>query len=133
MKYEITAKRLKEALADCGLSQQELADKSGIGKSSISHYINGANKPLNKAAYAMGNVLGVNPAWLMGLEGSKEPLIPFIKTEQGKLNESETLLLTYYRKLNGIGKKETLRYMKYLCSQEEYIKDTSLNESDKVG
>lgn len=76
MKYEITAYRLREALSDIGMSQQELADKSHIGKSSISHYINGTNEPGNKSAYQLAKVLGVNPTWLMGLDVPKHPPIP---------------------------------------------------------
>lgn len=71
MKYEITAKRIKEAMSDMGISQQELADKSKIGKSSISHYVNGTNEPGNKSAYMMSKVLNVNPGWLMGLDVPK--------------------------------------------------------------
>ena len=74
MRYELTARRLKEALSDMGMTQQELADKSGIGKSSISHYINGSNEPANKSAFEMARVLNVNPAWLMGLEVPKESI-----------------------------------------------------------
>lgn len=71
MRYELTAKRLKEAMNNLHMSQQELADKSKIGKSSISHYVNGSNEPGNKSAYAMAKVLNVNPAWLMGLDDRK--------------------------------------------------------------
>lgn len=45
MKYEETAKRLRYALQECGLSQQELASRSGVSKSSISQYINGTHTP----------------------------------------------------------------------------------------
>ena len=71
MKYEVTAKRIKEAMSDMGITQQELADKSKIGKSSISHYVNGSNEPGNKSAYMMAKVLNVNPGWLMGLDVPK--------------------------------------------------------------
>ena len=79
MKYPETARRLLEAMADAGLTQQQLSDKTlangreCVSKSSISHYVNGANEPGHKAAYAMGNVLRVNPLWLMGLDVKKEP------------------------------------------------------------
>ena len=72
MKYEITANRIREAMSDMGITQQELADMSKLGKSSISHYVNGSNEPGNKSAYVLANVLNVNPAWLMGLDAPKE-------------------------------------------------------------
>ena len=71
MRYEITARRIREAMSDMGISQQELADKAHIGKSSISHYVNGSNEPGNKSAFALAQVLKVNPAWLMGLDERK--------------------------------------------------------------
>ena len=80
MRYETTALRIREAMSDMGISQQELANRSGIGKSSISHYINGFNEPGNKSAYALSMVLGVNPSWLMGLNVPKHTA-PEQKTE----------------------------------------------------
>ena len=71
MKYALTAERIKEAMNDLHMTQQELADKSNIGKSSISHYVNGSNEPGNKSAYLLAQVLKVNPAWLMGLDAPK--------------------------------------------------------------
>lgn len=73
MKYPETAKRITHAMNSIGLSQQELSDRSRVGKSSISHYVNGSNVPGNKAAYAMANVLRVNPLWLMGLDANMLP------------------------------------------------------------
>ena len=68
MKYAETARRLLFAMAEANVSQQELSNKSGISKSSISHYVNGSNEPGNKSAYAIAHVLNVNPLWLMGLD-----------------------------------------------------------------
>lgn len=71
MTYETTAIRIREALNELNMSQQELADKSHVAKSSISHYVLGHNKPNNKSAYMIAEVLGVNPLWLMGLDVPK--------------------------------------------------------------
>lgn len=69
MKNELTAKRLQLAMENAGInSQQELADKSGVGKSSISQYINGDHAPGNISAGKMGKVLDVIPEWLMGFD-----------------------------------------------------------------
>ena len=68
MKYEETAKRLKKAMLDKGLTQQELCNQSGVTKSSISHYINGHNVPDNFQAYKLAKVLDVAPEWLMGVD-----------------------------------------------------------------
>lgn len=68
MKYEETAKRLKAAMTEKGLTQQELCNRSGVTKSSISHYINGHNVPDNFQAYKLAKVLDVAPEWLMGVD-----------------------------------------------------------------
>lgn len=99
MKYEITALRLREALRDANMTQQELADKSHIGKSSISHYINGTNEPGNKSAYQIAKVLKVNPAWLMGLDAPKynpEDVRLEIEAKISKLSEGQRHHLMEY-------------------------------------
>lgn len=68
MKNEVTAKRLQLALANAGISQQELAEKSGVNKASISQYVNGSHAPSNISSGKMGKVLNVEPLWLMGFD-----------------------------------------------------------------
>jgi len=68
MKHEETARRLRSALTKSGLSQQELAEKSGVSKASISQYINGTHIPGNKKAGMIAEVLGCSPLWLMGFD-----------------------------------------------------------------
>ena len=73
MNHPEEARRIQLALHNAGITQQELADRSGIGKASISHYVHGRNIPTNKAAYKVSLVLNVNPVWLMGFEVPMEP------------------------------------------------------------
>ena len=68
MKHEITAKRLRLALDKKGFSAQELSDKSGVSKASISQYVNGSHKPSNISAQKIGICLDVNPLWIMGFD-----------------------------------------------------------------
>lgn len=68
MKYPETAKRLRDAMNEKGIIAQELADRSGVKKASISQYINGSHKPSNQSSGAMASVLNVNPLWLMGFD-----------------------------------------------------------------
>jgi len=65
MKCEITAKRLRKALDECNMKPQELADKAGINKASVSQYLSGSHAPSNISSGKMGKVLGVEPLWLM--------------------------------------------------------------------
>lgn len=71
MKYPIIAQRLKEAMADKDMKAHELADRSGVLRSSLSQYMNGTHSITNKKAGALAEVLGVNPVWLMGFDAPK--------------------------------------------------------------
>lgn len=68
MKHQETAYRLKTALDRLNMRAQELSDRSGVAKASISQYINGTHKPSNVSAGKMAAVLDVDPLWLMGFD-----------------------------------------------------------------
>lgn len=68
MKNETTAKRLSLALSNANMKPQELADKSGVSKSSISQYVNGSHAPSNISSGKMAKILNVDPLWLMGFD-----------------------------------------------------------------
>ena len=82
MKYPVVAENFRIALAENNMTQQKLADVSGIGKSSISHYCNGSHCPDNLRAIQLAKLLKVNPLWLMGLSDNKEEV-----SEISELNE----------------------------------------------
>lgn len=63
-----TAQRIKEALELRQMKQADLAEKTGIGKSSISTYISGEYNPKQKNLYKMAKALNVSETWLMGLD-----------------------------------------------------------------
>lgn len=68
MKNEKTAKRLAIALSSANMKPQELSDRSGVSKSSISQYINGSHSPSNISSGKIAKILDVNPLWLMGFD-----------------------------------------------------------------
>lgn len=68
MKHEKTAMRLRDAMAERNIIAQDLAERSGVSKASISQYINGSHKPSNVSAGKMAEVLEVSPLWLMGFD-----------------------------------------------------------------
>lgn len=69
---KITAARFIEALKDSGMKQRVLAQKIGVNESTISHYVNGRFLPSIETANAIGAILNVQPAWLMGFDVPKE-------------------------------------------------------------
>lgn len=81
------ANRLYEALNIRGMKQIELAQKCGIGKSSISQWLHGRSKPNSENVYKLAKVLDVEEAWLMGYEN-----IPMQRTpESERIAQSLTL------------------------------------------
>ena len=64
-KKEKAARRLIGAMAKKQMRQQDLADRSGVTKSSISHYVNGQTIPDKERAFKLARVLDVTPEYLM--------------------------------------------------------------------
>ena len=69
-KFEVTSReRIKHLIETmCNGSQQEFANIVGIGKSSVSQYVNGTNFPSNIRAGQIAEAFGINPAWVMGFD-----------------------------------------------------------------
>lgn len=65
--------RLKEALKYRGMKAIELSNKTGIGKSSISDWMSGKYEAKQDKVFLLAKALGVDEAWLMGLD---VPMIP---------------------------------------------------------
>ena len=108
MKNVETAKRLSEALARASMSQQELADKSGVGKASISQYMNGTHAPGNKKAAQIAEVLNVNPLWLMGFDVPYEPDYTV-----------DDLLVETIRAMSDSEREEVREYVKFILSKRK--------------
>lgn len=87
MKYELTASRLKEALDKKGIRPQDLANRSGVSKASISQYLNGTHAPSNISSGKMARVLGVSAPWLMGYDVDPNMSTSMSAEEQAKAIE----------------------------------------------
>lgn len=60
--------RLREALNIRNMTQQELSDKTGIPKASISQYLSGYAKPKSDRIYMISSALNISEAWLLGFD-----------------------------------------------------------------
>lgn len=115
MKNEITAKRLTLALSNANIRPQELADKSGVSKASISQYVNGSHAPSNISSGKMASVLNVNPLWLMGFD------VPMTENEPQKPQPvAPPKIMTYYDQLNDFGKREATKRVQELTYFPQY-------------
>lgn len=61
---------LKEAMKIRGINQTQLAQLSGIAKSTISEYLRGKYEPKRSQIQQLAMALNVNEAWLIGLDGA---------------------------------------------------------------
>lgn len=117
MKYALTAKRLSDILAIRGMKAQELADKAGVNKASISQYINGSHKPSNLSSGKMAQILRCNPLWLMGFD---------VEMEATEMQEVQTAiskrLLAYMERLNPEGIKKLEERAEELTEMSKYTK-----------
>lgn len=122
-------KRLEIALSVRGIKPVDLAKKTGISESTISQYRSGYSKPKEARLVVIANALGVDPAWLMGLD---VPMEPRTKPSgiMGHLAEEESL---YIREIDSImcqlhedSKKRLIRYAEKLLAiqlEEDNLED----------
>jgi len=68
MKNSTFAQRLRAGLDARQMTQAELASRSKISKSSISHYLKGDWEGKQDAVYSLAQILDVSEAWLMGYD-----------------------------------------------------------------
>ena len=71
----VAALKLQKALADKGITATELSRLSGVGKSDISNYINGAYVAKQDKCFMLARALDVDPGWLM--TGDEPPVNRF--------------------------------------------------------
>ncbi len=64
--------RLREGINYAGLTQSELARRSGIHRAIISDYVRGKYEAKQDKLYELAKVLDVSEAWLMGYDVKKE-------------------------------------------------------------
>ena len=66
---ELSRERVQYIINEyCGGSRMEFCRRTGIGKSSVSQYMNGTNAPGNITASKIGDAFHLNPMWVMGFD-----------------------------------------------------------------
>ena len=91
----VFSERLKLVMTEKKLSQSDLAKITAIPKSAINQYLTDRFKPRRERTEIICRVLGVNPAWLMGLVDTRCGF-----SENGisaVLTEDEYALICVYR------------------------------------
>ena len=96
------ATRLKNALIQRGMSQSELAEKTGINFSTISSYVSGRFEPKRTPLMKLAKVLDVSPTWLAGFDVPMDAETPYYNSETGIL----TIPFISQKISAGIGEEE---------------------------
>lgn len=114
--YDKVSQRLREKMNENNIKAIELAEKTGLSRSSISQYVNGVHVPNTTAAYKIAEVLHCNPVYLMGFDvnpnANPEAVEYYVETPEGsvKLSSHDYTI-------------EDLRGMSYLLEMECKDKD----------
>lgn len=105
--------RIKNRRIQLSLSYQELADKTGLSKSTLQRYETGAikNMPLDKLE-VLSKALDIDPSYLMGWENEN--------THNSNLSNEENIILEHYNKLDNEDKHKVVDYAKLLHNQDKY-------------
>lgn len=69
---ELFASRLSTLLAQRGLTQKELAEKTGLTPAAVSRYVSGARVPREIIVAKIAKALGVQPSDLTGTDVEQE-------------------------------------------------------------
>lgn len=113
--------RIKNRRLELNLSYQDLANKTGLSKSTLQRYETGSikNMPLDKLGI-LSNALNVDPVWLIGFDDKEDVpttisdrIIPF----------KESALVNAFNKLNDTGKDEAIKRVSELSEIIKYTQN----------
>ncbi|MDK3978256.1 LexA family transcriptional regulator [Staphylococcus pseudintermedius] len=97
--------RLKQIMSERKISQSELSRRTGIGRNSISDYLNGKYEAKQDKVFELAKALNVNEAWLMGFDISKN-------------REIENSITSIYDKLTPPRQKRVLDFAKEQLNEQ---------------
>ena len=109
-------KRLNFLMTDKNISQNKLAEMTGITQSSISDWANGKYKPRQDKVYLLSEALKVSPAYLLGYTDNKN-------LDQHDYKEENDNLNMLFNKLNDEGQEKVLNYTQDLVDSGKYSKN----------
>ncbi len=119
MKREPTKEELKsqERIIElinecCDGSQNEFAQRVGIGKSSVSQYVNGRNFPGNARAGEIAKAFDLNPLWVMGFDVPKR-----VTDQERKDMMFKHFIASMTKAIDDASKKEAIREMAYVIDK----------------
>jgi SOS-response transcriptional repressor LexA len=102
------ATRIKERMKDLGLTQEALAEKMGITRGAITHYLAGRRQPPLNQFQKLATILKTEPAWLQfGISTSGA------KTKKGIVEQAKNPLPILSWKQIAEGNKEAKEFLQH--------------------
>ena len=108
-------KRLNQLMTEKNISQNKLAEMTGITQSSISDWANGKYKPRQDKVYLLSEALKVSPAYLLGYSDNKN-------LDQNAPKKDNSKIDRLYNQLNDEGKEKVITYTQDLVDSGKYAK-----------
>lgn len=95
--------RLTEAIREKGITQAQLAERVGVGRSLVHGWTHGRCVPKTDNLQRIALVLNVSEAWLMGIPGAEKARVEYISPELSEL-------IRIYKLLDQRGKTKLMAY-----------------------
>lgn len=101
-----------------GMSQAQLSEALGVGRTTLTKWETGENIPSIEVLDKLASILNISTDDLLG----REPII-----DKFKRDEQNVRLLSYYSKLNDFGKREAVKRVSELCLIPQYTVKEAVN------
>jgi SOS-response transcriptional repressor LexA len=90
------ATRIKERMKDLGLTQEALAEKMGITRGAITHYLAGRRQPPLNQFQKLATILKADPAWLQfGKTTAKSEMLHSVTSKKEKMAKYPLSILSW--------------------------------------
>ena len=116
--------RLKEARLRSGLTQEDVAKRIGVFKTTISGYETGRSEPCMAHLITMMDIYGVDANWIF-----QEEMERANKKQILSLSPSESELLALYRRLNEQGQGYVMTTARMASENPEMQKSDTASET----
>lgn len=121
-KFNDIMNRIQSKRIELKLSYQDLANKTGLSKSTLQRYETGSirNIPLDKLEI-LATALEVSPMWIIGYDDEVKSNQQSSDLNQTSLSKAEQQHIEDLRKLNDLGKNKVITYTKDLMDNPKFI------------
>lgn len=116
---EISRERVRYIIDNfCDGNRMEFSRRTGIGKSSISQYVNGTNAPGSITAAKIGEAFHLDPMWVMGFDVEEAS---FKERQKKRISAYAYSLMSIVNGMNDDGIKRLIQYAEDI--QDKYRKE----------